>query len=130
MFPLYVHDDAQNDIDELWETEPDAAAGILVVLQELQGNEQLRDGLLEHRFGSNHSADFEVQKWVEQWQQKRDLWRLKVWALEDIGIRYRVIYAYSIRRKSYHVLAVVHRDFDYAEDHPVSQRVLRAYRDL
>ena len=130
MYRFYVHDDARGDLDGLWETDPVAAARVAVVLEQLEHDESLRERLLEHRYGSNRTADFEIQKWVSQWEKNRDLWRLKIWALEDLDIRYRVIYAYSIPNRSFHVLAVAHRDFNYDESDRISQRVLRAYQDL
>ena len=83
MITLFVHDDAVADLEALWETEPQAAARIGVLLEELEGNPDIRDRLTQHDYGAHHSADFHVSKWREHWRKGRDLWRLKVWNLED-----------------------------------------------
>lgn len=60
----------------------------------------------------------------------RDLWRLKVWDLEDKGLRYRIVYAFMPRDRHYHVLAIAPREFDYDDNHLLSQRIFRAYQEL
>jgi hypothetical protein len=46
------------------------------------------------------------------------------------SLRYRVVYAYEPQTLQYHVLAVVHRDFDYKRDHEITNRIRKAYYDL
>lgn len=130
MIALFVHDDATADLEALWETEPQAAARIADLLEQLEGDSDLLDRLTQHDYGAYHSADFHVSKWQEHWRKGRDLWRLKVWDLEDKGLRYRVVYAFKPREQHYHVLAIAPREFDYDTSHPISQRILRAYQEL
>lgn len=131
MYRLFVHDDAQTDLEELWSTGTQAAARIAVLLQELEGDQDLLDRLTQHEYyGRSHSADFHVSKWVEQWRQGRDLWRLKVWDLEGHGLKYRIIYAFVPKRRHYHVLAIAPREFNYDSRHPLTQRIRSAYGSL
>ncbi len=132
MIALFIHDDVINtDLEALWENEPQAASRVLALLEQLEGDPDLLDRLTQHDYGAHHSADFHVSKWQEQWRKGRDLWRLKVWDLEDKGLRYRVVYAFIPRKQHYHVLAIVpRRDFDYEERDPISQRILRTYQEL
>jgi len=130
LIALFVHDDATADLEALWETEPQAAARIADLLEQLEGDSDLLDRLTQHDYGAYHSADFHVSKWQEHWRKGRDLWRLKVWDLEDKGLRYRVVYAFKPREQHYHVLAIAPREFDYDTSHPISQRILRAYQEL
>lgn len=132
MYRLFVHADAESDLERIWAEDETAAARITVLLEEVQGNQGLLDRLTEHGFGSNPSAPFNVSKWHRQWNQGRDLWRLKAWNLERIRVRYRVIYAYLPGKRHYHVLAVLPRDqvnYDDPDD-PITRRILRAYADL
>lgn len=99
----------------------------MALLEQLEGDPDLLDRLTQHDYGAHNSADFHVSKWQEQWRQGRDLWRLKVWDLEDQGLRYRIVYAFVPGMQHYHVLAIAPRDFDYDKNHPISQRILRAY---
>lgn len=130
MFRLFVHDDAESDLEKLWDETPEAAARIGVLLQELEGNQDLLDRLTQHDFGNYRTAEFHVSKWLNQWNKGRDLWRLKVWDLEDKGLQYRVVYAFVPGKSQYHVLGIVSRDFDYDSSHPLSRRIIAAYQNL
>lgn len=127
---LYVHDDAVADLKSLWKREPQAATRIAVFLEELKGDQDLLDRLTQHGYGTHGYADFHISKWVEHWKKGRDLWRLKLWDLEDKGLKYRIVYAFIPNLQHYHVLAIAPREFDYDTNHPISQRILRAYENL
>ena len=131
MFRLFVHNDAEDDLEALGESEPDAAARILVLLEELEVNQDLLDRLTQHDFGKDRWGDeFHVSKWVEQWRKGNDIWRLKIWDLENKGLQYRIIYAFIPHKRHYHVLAIAPRNFDYDPGHPLAQRIIDAYQEL
>lgn len=130
MYRLFIHDDAKADLERLLPEAPEAVARILVLLQECQHDQNLLDRLTQHDFGAGRSADFHVSKWHAQWGRGRDLWRLKVWELEDKRLRYRIVYAFIPGQRVYHVLAIAPREFNYDPSHPITQRILRAYQDL
>jgi hypothetical protein len=131
LFSLFVHNDAEADLLALRESEPQAAGRILALLEQLEADPDLLDRLTQHNYGAYGSADFHVSKWHEQWRKGRDLWRLKVWDLEEKGLRYRIVYAFVPGKQHYHVLAITpRRDFNYEERDPISQRILRAYQEL
>ena len=130
MVALFIHDDATADLESLFDSEPQAAGRIAVLLEELEGDSDLLDRLTQHDYGEYRTADFHVSKWFEHWNKGRDLWRLKLWDLEDVGLQYRVIYAFVPGKLHYHVLAIVPREFNYEKSHPTTQRILRAYEAL
>lgn len=130
MISLFVHDDANDDLEALWDTEPEAAARIVVLLEELKGDPDLLDRLTQNFYGVRGHSQFNVRKWEEHWNKGRDLWRLKIWDLEDKGLKYRIIYAFIPITKHHHILAIAPRDFDYETSHPISQRLLSAYEEL
>lgn len=131
MFKLFIHEHAQADLDELWSTAPTVAARITVLLQEIKGNQDLLDRLTQQGFGENRvAARFHVSQWVAQQRKRRNLWRVKAWDLENLGLRYRVVYAFVAQKHIYHVLAVAPREFDYDEQHPLTQRIVRDYDEL
>lgn len=103
------------------------AAKMLELARELRANPPLLANLLEH---GRSTQEIDVSKFQMFWRQGKDLWRLKLWDLEDAGLRYRIIYAYEISTHCFHILAVVHRDFDYERTHPVTQRILNDYANL
>lgn len=130
MISLFVHDDANDDLEALWDTEPKAAARIAALLAELKGDPDLLDRLTQNFYGTPGRSKFNVRKWEEHWNKGKDLWRLKIWDLEDKGLKYRIIYAFIPITKHHYILAIAPRDFDYETSHPISQRLLRAYEEL
>lgn len=132
MYRLFIHEDADADLERLWAMDPDAAARIGVLLEEIRDDQELLDRLTQHDFGAPPAAPFHVSKWHEQWRRGRDLWRLKLWDLDDLQLRYRVIYAYVPGRRHYHVLAIAHRsqvNYDDPQD-PLTRRILGACVNL
>jgi hypothetical protein len=138
VYSLSLTPDAQKDIEDLWKASPPAAARIEAFLEQLRFDPEMLNALTIHDFGAHRSEPLHVTKIVSQWrggrgQPGRDLWRLKLWDLENKGLQYRVIYAYEIRRQRYHILGVIDRDsYDYETDpkHPYTARILRAYADV
>lgn len=133
MYKLFVHQDAEGDLEQLWADDPTAAARIGVLLEECEGtedleaNQDLLDHLTIHNFGD---AAINVSKWLEHWNKGANLWRLKLWGLETRGMRYRIIYAFVPGKRHYHVLAIAPRDFNYESNHELTKRILRAYAEL
>lgn len=130
MKSFFIHDDAKADLLEILRADPVAGGRIAAVLEEFESDPGLLEILTDHDHCAYESADVHISKWLEQWNKGRDLWRMKIWALEHRNQRYRIIYAYVIRTRRYYVLAVANRDFDYDDDHPISRRILAAYEDL
>jgi len=106
---------------------PVAARAIIALLEQLEADEELLDRLTELNFGEYESEEFHVTPIVHEQNKNRNIWRLKVWDLENLGLKYRVIYGYVGRPKKYHVFAVVDRDFNYEENHPITKRIQEAY---
>lgn len=130
MIALFVHDDAKDDLLALRKKDPWAAGRIVALLEQLAADPDLLDRLTQHDYGAGGRTDIHVSRWESQWRQGRNLWRFKAWDLEKIGLRYRVIYAFEPKNNHYHVLAIAPREFDYDPNHPISQRILRAYEEL
>lgn len=126
MYKLALHPSAKDiDIAGLWATEPIVAAKVVAMLELIRHDQSFLNSLTDHGFGHNQTAAIHVSKWQEFWTQNIDLWRFKIWELEKRGLQYRVIYFYHFQERCYYVLAVVHRDFDYDPQHPITKRILR-----
>ncbi|WP_027967296.1 hypothetical protein [Halomonas halocynthiae] len=132
MLQLFIHIDAQQDLEDLWEHDEDAAAYIEAMLEEIKGDQRLLDDLLIHDLGKYKlpGQQYSVSKWLRLWNRGKDLWRLKAWELEDSGKKWRVVYAYIPSQAAHYVLAIAPREFNYDTDHPISQRILAAYDDI
>jgi len=127
---LLFHRDAEADLAQLAQSEPQLAARLYVLLKEVQADRELLDMLTSHDFGADGGELFHASRWQQHWHQDKDIWRLKFWELENQGISYRVIYSLKRGTGDHHVLAVAHRSFNYDPNHPTTQRILRAYEEL
>lgn len=127
---LTVHTDAADDLRQLMAQDRFAGGKVLALLQQAKCDPSIIDSLLDHDFGAEHTAPYHVSKWQEFWRVGYDLWRLKIWTEPKGSLRYRIVYAYEPRTLQYHVLAIVHRNFNYERDHEITQRILKAYKDL
>lgn len=128
-FSIFVHPDAESDLEGIFTDEPSTADRIVVLLDELEGSQNLLDRLSQAGYGSQ-SLGFNVDCWKEQaYHKNRNLWRLKVWD-EYVLLGYRIIYAFIPLKNVYHVLGIVKRDFNYDAQHEISKRIFRAYEDL
>jgi mRNA-degrading endonuclease RelE of RelBE toxin-antitoxin system len=130
VYSIVIHTAAKRDLAEIGRNAPDTENDIYALLQEVKGNQDLLAALTVKDFGLAREADFHVDSWVAQHQKGRNLWRLKLWDLEDLGIRYRVIYAFDNRISRYFVLAVLHRAFNYDEANPRCKQLLEVYDRL
>ena len=125
-----VHPDATDDLRQLMVTDRYAAGKVLALLQQAKHDPKIIDSLLDHNFGADHSATYHVSRWQEYWNVGFNIWRLKIWIEPKGSLLYRIIYAYEPKSLQYHVLAVVHRSFDYKRDHEITNRIIKAYKYL
>lgn len=135
MYELIVGDDATDDLGKILEADPPAAYRLGVFLQELECNQDLLERLSWDGYGGKpHSSDkgatFSVSKVYSLYRTGKNIWRLRDFELSREGFEYRIIYAFIPSKDLYFVLAVVERAFDYDPNHPVTHRVLDAYRKL
>ena len=127
---LTIHEDAKEDLRSLLKSDRTAAGRIVALLEQIKADPKLIDALTIDGFGSRPGDLFDVRKFQAVWRIGYDLWRLKTWDLKHRTLPYRILYAYEAGTCRYHVLAVVHRDFDYDRNHAVTRRVLHAYGEL
>lgn len=127
---LSLHPGAADDLRDLMAADPDAAGKMAAFLQQAKHDPRIIDSLLDHDFGANRSETYHVSKWFAFWNTGYNLWRLKFWTFPKGSLEYRVIYAYQPSTCHYHVLAIVHRDFNYQNDHEATKRILTAYHSI
>lgn len=130
VYTLKVHRDAREDLDAIGIRSAEAKAKIYATLGEIGGSQRLLEALTRKDFGLSRDETFNVDVWGAQQNKGRNLWRLKVWALEVQGIQYRVIYCLDPRVSTYYVLGVLHRDFDYNAKNPRAAKLLEIYDRL
>jgi len=135
LYELIVGDDASDDLEKILAINPTAAYRLAVLLQELEGSQELLEKLSWDQYGGKPhlpevGATFSVSKIYSLYRRGKNIWRLRDFELSRDGFEYRIIYAYIASKDLYFVLAVVERAFDYDPKHPVTQRVLDAYQKL
>ncbi|MBP5948221.1 MULTISPECIES: hypothetical protein [unclassified Pseudomonas] len=135
MYELIVGDDATGDLEEILEENAPAAYRLGVFLQELGCDQDLLEKLSWDQYGGKPhlpelGATFSVSKVYSLYRTGKNIWRLRDFELSKEGFEYRIIYAYIPSKDLYFVLAVVERAFNYDPNHPVTQRVLDAYKQL
>ncbi len=124
---VLLHRDATHDIGQLRRRQPGAVARLLAVLDEIATNPELVDRLTQADFGMYGTAPFHVSRWAGQQRQGRNLWRLKVWDLEQVGIHYRVVYAFEAATGDIYILGVTpRRHCNYTND-AFTRRVTACY---
>lgn len=128
--PLSLHPDAADDLRGLMVIDQAQAGKIAAFLQQAKNDPKIIATLLDHDFGETRREPYHVSKWLEFWNTGFNLWRVKLWSFPKGSLSYRIVYAYQPSTQHYHVLAIVHRDFDYQTDHAITQRILLAYRSL
>ena len=111
---LDIHPNARSDILALRAKDQDAAAVIVVLLEQLQSDPNVVDLLTTKGDSNAHGEKLNVKPWVTA-KSERNLWRLRV--LETPATEYRVFYGYHWQTRQMCVLGVAHKsDIDY-DDH-------------
>ena len=130
MHALIIHPDAEHDLRMLKLSDPWTAARVMVLLEELDGDEDLLANLCSHGFHKEKPREFNVSKWLEVYNQGLNIWRLKVWGADDDILPFRIVYAHRASDQEYHVLAIAPRSWNYDASHVISKRILTAYEEL
>lgn len=106
----------------------DDAAAIDAFLAELDENELLLDRLCRWHYSQTEDPAFECMAIASLQKQGYNMYRLKFWALEWAGRRYRVLYAYDTEYNEYRVLAIVKRsEYDYEANHSITRKIMAEY---
>lgn len=126
---LDVHLHAKEDIRQLRETDLQAAAAVLVTLEQIQYDPAAIDKLTT--YGNNDVGTVTLN--VKRWQRARgsgNLWRFRV--LDTPATSYRVVYGYHYQTRQLCVLAVVHKEsFDYDNlNSDIARRIIADWRAL
>jgi mRNA-degrading endonuclease RelE of RelBE toxin-antitoxin system len=129
MAVLALHPDAKADLDSMI---PSDASLIAVILQELESDPGLAANLTDDGFDENAQGAYGVKKWTRLWNAGLDIWRLRLWKAEWLGLNYRIFYAYLRTQQRFYILAIVPRDqVDYDDpNHHLALRIRAAYDEL
>ncbi|MFM2465127.1 hypothetical protein P0D87_15905 [Paraburkholderia sp. RL17-368-BIF-A] len=127
MSQLIVEPNAESDLDELFETDPDAAAIIDVLLDEIYGDEELIQLLCANRTARLEDPAFNNERFIELWDAGYTIYRLKIWDMDGGLLDQRVLHAYDGRSACTHILGILHRDYAYDTAHEKVRRCVEDY---
>lgn len=129
-YSIAIHDDAQADLEEIWNSDADAAADIETFLEEAKLNQATLSNLTQNGYIQYGEWPYDVKEWGEAKRQRYNLWRVRLLWLEGKASKFRIVYAFHPTEFRYYVLGVVDREFNYAIKHPISKRITAAYDAL
>lgn len=120
---------AEQEFDELWESDEDAAALIDALLIQLEEDPRLLDYLCEEDRYLQTRPSFEVKRFEHLWRRKYTIYILKITADDGGVVGHRVVYAHHPQRDIYYVLALMDREIDYDADKDFINRICADYDD-
>jgi mRNA-degrading endonuclease RelE of RelBE toxin-antitoxin system len=126
-----IHEHAQQDLDQLWEGDPAAAASVLVVLEQVSADPRAIDFLTTHGNNRIKTSTVNLNAWeVAKRRFGANLWRMRV--LDAPATGYRIIYGYHWQTRQICVFAIVHKDqFDYDDlTSDIARRILADWNAL
>ena len=129
-YSLALHDDAEADLNRIYEEDEDAGADIEVFLEEAKNNQETLDNLTRKGYVHYGDVSFDVKEWEVAKRLKYILWRIKFLWLEGPAAKYRIVYAFHPMEYRYYILGIVDRNFDYDLKHERSKKIIAAYNDL
>ncbi|BDC37727.1 hypothetical protein [Paraburkholderia terrae] len=130
MLKLTFHADAAQELRALRTTDPDNYYSLVAILDEIRGDQRILAKLTEPGVWKIGSGKFDITKYSFFWNSGFDVWRIKTIDFEQGVSPYRVLYAYDWKQQYFHVLAIMPRHHDYQNDKDLTERLLKAYREL
>ena len=129
-YSLALHNDAEADLDRIYEEDEDAGADIEVFLEEAKNNQETLDNLTRNGYVQYGDCPFDVREWERAKRLKYILWRIRLLWLEGTAAKYRIVYAFHPVEYRYYILGIVERNFNYDLNHERSKQILSAYNAL
>jgi mRNA-degrading endonuclease RelE of RelBE toxin-antitoxin system len=125
-----ICENAAADLDRLWDSDPRAAAAVVVALDEV-----LADPALIEKLTTQGDVEFKTQrlgikKWREAQRSPNNLWRFRI--LNTPATSYRIVYGFHWQFRHVCVLAIAHKDkLNYDNlDEDLSERILSDWFEI
>ncbi|MDR1164141.1 MAG: hypothetical protein LBM17_09990 [Candidatus Accumulibacter sp.] len=130
VYSLSIHEDAERDLDALWEEDEESVAIIEMFLEEVEGSQELLERFTDNSYADHlHDPGFDIKRWRVMWKDY-PLWRLRLFNVPMGAALRRIVYTFHPKERRYYVLGIVPRDFDYDPSHPLSKRIVRVCAEL
>lgn len=119
--------EAENELDELYETDEDAAAMFDLLIEELSQDQQMLDRLCLPANHYKYAPPFDVDRFVEAQRQGKNIYRVKVRRGDGSLVPWRMLLGFHAQKDTYYVLAVTDREFSYDTNQPAFRSLLVRY---
>jgi len=121
-FEFLIDDEVDRDIEDVVDADPDAAALIVAIIQEMQGDRTLCERLIEPDYEDDQiSSVLPFEALQRKWY---NAYRVKLYEVAD----WRLITAVDHKQRLIALLYIMRRDENY--DDKVQQSVIEAYERL
>jgi hypothetical protein len=127
MATLWVCEEVDAELDELYERHEEAAAAFDALLIELAENARLLHYLCLPELHFKAQPPFEVKRYEAMQRRGFNVLTVKVQTSDGRWPPYRALIGFNAQSDSYHVLAIAHREISYERDDPLYALVLERY---
>ncbi|MFK4794924.1 hypothetical protein [Sphingobium sp. ZW T5_29] len=121
-FRFIVDDDVEKDIEDVEDTDPDQAATLIVLIEEVKGDHALCSRLIDEGYVDEQIA--KVAQFASMQRNRYNAYTVRCADVDD----WRLITAVDHRKATIALLYIMKRSEDY--DETVQQRVAAAYDKL
>jgi anti-sigma-K factor RskA len=129
-YSLSIHEDAERDLEALWEIEEESAAIMDAFIGEAAGSQEILNRFTEESYVDHvHDPGFDIKRWQALWK-KYPLWRIRLFNVPIVASAFRIVFTFHPRELRYYILGIVPRDFNYEPIHPLTKRIIRACNEL
>jgi mRNA-degrading endonuclease RelE of RelBE toxin-antitoxin system len=125
-----ICENADADLDRLWDSDPKAAAAVVVALDEVQADPELIEKLTTRGDVEFETQRLGIKQWREAQRANNNLWRFRIF--DTPATSYRVVYGFHWQLRHVCILAIGHKDqLDYDNlDKDLSERILADWFDI
>lgn len=121
-FEFIIHDDVELDVEDVLKENPEEAAVLIAVIEEIEGDHALCERLVDVGFEDDQVQSVKV--FAKLQEQRYNAYTVRLYEVD----RWRLITAVDHRQRLIALLYIMRRDEDY--DSVVQERVVKAYEDL
>ncbi len=119
--------EADDELDELYDTDEDAAAMFDLLIEELSQDQRMLDRLCVPANHYKYAPPFDVGLFIEARKLGKNIYRVKVRRDDGSLVPWRMFLGFHAQKDTYYVLAVTDREFSYDTNHPSFRSMLDRY---
>lgn len=127
MIDLQLCKEAEDELDDLWNSDESAAATFEALLETLWEDTDLLEYLCVPNLHYTTAPPFEVKRYEEMQRRGYNIFTVKVQTDDGRWPPYRALIGFNAQTSTYYVLAVAHREISYERNDPLFTDVIQRY---